>query len=100
MSVSVAFRAVLALVASLCLFLSPACGQSSDKDWKMPETDAQKWRDRIRKLCPDGWTVTAQGNDIIVQRDAPVAFTMVYPSMPSPSRAEMRAAEDTRKKQP
>lgn len=46
--------------------------------WKMPAAEAQKWAARLKKLCPEeGWTVTARGNDIVIERDQPVKFGQV-----------------------
>ncbi|MEA3212282.1 MAG: hypothetical protein QOE70_5339 [Chthoniobacter sp.] len=41
----------------------------------MPKADSQKWALRLKKLCRSyDWTVTARGNDIIMQRVNPVKF--------------------------
>ncbi len=70
------FRRALSIVA-LMLLLSgvSAWAQNALQDWKMPETDLQKWALRLKKLCRSyEWTVTAKGNDIIMERDKPVMF--------------------------
>lgn len=70
------------------------------KNWKMPPAQSAKWAARIRKMCPLGWTVTARGNDITVQRDKPVAFFSSAHLINAPmSTPEQQREEQEREKQ-
>lgn len=65
-----------ALAFSLFFSAAAARAQSTPADWKLPEAEGQKWARRLKKLCePYAWTVTAKGNDIILQRDRPVTVS-------------------------
>ncbi|MGH7223384.1 MAG: RNA polymerase sigma factor, partial [Gemmataceae bacterium] len=47
---------------------------ASKNAWKLPKKDADKWAERLRHLTGQGWTVSASGNDLVIQRDKPVRF--------------------------
>jgi len=54
----------------------PLSAAEATPEWKLPEAEAQRWAERIKtlyRMWP--WTVTVRGNDLILQRDAPM---MIY----------------------
>ena len=57
--------------------------------WALPKADADRWANRVRSLLPDGWAVSARGNDLIIRRIRPVRFARVEinaPAAPGPDR--------------
>jgi len=72
--------ALIFMSTSLCL---PVPAAEPAAKWQFAPADSQKWAARIRKFCPKGWTVTARGNDIIVQRDGLVHFTQMPINAPA-----------------
>jgi hypothetical protein len=46
--------------------------------WKLPEAESQRWLARFRQVyCrAPGWSVTAQGNEFVIQRGQPAAMQM------------------------
>lgn len=65
--------ALLLLLPTLLLAADPPATQP----WQLPPADAQRWAERLRTLVPDKWTVSTQGNDITIQRDAPVRWRAI-----------------------
>jgi hypothetical protein len=77
------------LLAGVLLFLCSTFSaravveEWSPKDWKLPEEEAAKWIRRIKELAyGEDWSVTAKGNDIIVERKKPVSFTRIIFNLP------------------
>jgi hypothetical protein len=74
-------RNVMIGCAVVLLFAGSATAQPAPADWKMPEADARKWAERVKKVVArDNWTVTVNGNEITVARDKPAAFVRIFPS--------------------
>lgn len=72
------------------------------KNWRMPQSQSIKWAARLRKLCPPGWTVSARGNSVIMQRERPVAFLSsahLINAGPKPLSEEEEQQEREREKQ-
>jgi hypothetical protein len=70
------------MLVALMLCGAPALAGEPAADWKIPKEDAEKWAARLKKLARDGWTVSVNGNEIILQRDKPTAFVYMPPNSP------------------
>jgi hypothetical protein len=83
-------RFVVGLLAVALGGLAAVAAEPAAKGrWTLPRPDADRWVTRIRRLTPGGWTVSARGNDIVLQRDRPVRFARVEvnaPPAPGPGR--------------
>src|SRR5580692_13006209 len=87
-------RLVIAILSVLIGSLSIAAAEPDSKEaWKLPKEDAEKWVKRIRLLTGDGWTVSANGNDIIIQRCKAVRFGDGAPNQPDLGNREPRLVE-------
>jgi hypothetical protein len=74
-------RAVILAVA----FVSSLLAAPAPEPWKLPRDEAEKYARRLKEFVRDGWKVTIQGNDLILQRDKPVRFAHVVPNAPPPA---------------
>jgi hypothetical protein len=63
--------------------------------WKLPKKEADKWVERLRHLTGEGWTVSASGNDLVIQRDKPVRFADGAPNQPDPGPGGPRLVQGT-----
>ena len=62
---------ILAAVAT-CADPAPAA------PWKLPDAEGKRWAARVEKAAGrPGWTVAADGNDLVVSRRLPVAVSRV-----------------------
>lgn len=65
-------RVVAALVA-LSFVGGLARGDGPPRE-ALSKAQAEAWAARLRKLAPEGWTVSTRGDDLILERDRPVVF--------------------------
>src|SRR5262245_16877554 len=70
------------LTACLLLPLGAAVAPIQDAGWTLPKAEADRWVARLRALARDGWTVSARGNDLVLQRDRPVRFARIAVNAP------------------
>jgi hypothetical protein len=63
------------LICVAATLLAPA-----PEPWTLPRPEAEKYARRLKELLRDGWKVTIQGNDLIVQREKTVRFAHVLPN--------------------
>lgn len=66
-------------------------------EWKLPKADGDKWAARVKKVVGrDDWTVTADGNEIVVKRNKPVSLARLGPNA-APNEKPAPAGERTPK---
>ena len=74
---NVFFAGLLILIASHCI------ADDSVATWNMPDAESQRWLERIKTLVgQEGWSVTATGNEMMIQRDKPAAMVLWAPNPP------------------
>jgi hypothetical protein len=71
----------LLLLGSLALLPGVAATAEPPAEWKLPETEGQRWAAQVGKaVARDSWSVEVRGNDITVRRDKPVMMARVLPN--------------------
>lgn len=73
------FSLVILLLANILFAAQPP----STNPWQLPAADVEQWSERLRQLVRSDWTVSNRGNDIIVQRNAPVRWRRVEVNQPA-----------------
>lgn len=69
------------VVGALLLFTIAARSAEQVPPGKAAEFDGKKWVERIRSVVfREGWSVRAQGQDIIVERNQPTPMITIYPN--------------------
>jgi len=56
---------------------------ATSHDSTLPKTEAANLAKRVRKLMPEGWTVTSRGDDIVIERSKPVQFARMEINAPA-----------------
>lgn len=64
----------LLLVGGAGFAIAQAQHKPTPAGWTLPPAAAEAWARRVRAFAPPGWTVSARGNEVIIQRDQPVNF--------------------------
>jgi hypothetical protein len=75
-------RCIAGVLAAVLVGAAVAADPAPEGGWALPKADAEKWVGRVRQLTPEGWTVSARGNDVLVQRDKPVPFARAEVNAP------------------
>jgi hypothetical protein len=87
----------LVLVAVSVVFSATVAGSAPpESQWTLPRQQAESWANRVRKLTPEGWSVTIRNNDIVIQRDKPVHFAQVEINAPPRADREEVRPKDLR----
>ncbi len=77
-------------------FPSMAAFRAAADEGPAPRTGVEVWGQRLQKQMPKGWTLTAQGSEIAIERNEPVLFALAQINAPAaspetpPARADLQ----------